>query len=142
MRARLEERLSVCPVRAIEACAASVGALPFDAGTFDTVVSTLVLCSVPDLALSVADLRRVLRPGGRLLFLEHVAADDRPDRLAWQRRLEPFWMRVSGNCHLTRRSAEAIRDAGFRIDGEVRESVRRALPIVRPSVRGVAHLPG
>jgi ubiquinone/menaquinone biosynthesis C-methylase UbiE len=115
-----------------------VDALPFDDGAFDAVVSTLVLCSVPDVERALAEVRRVLRPGGKLLFLEHVAADDRPDRLAWQRRLEPLWMRISGNCHLTRRTGEAIRAAGFRVQRETRESMRKALPIVRPSVRGLA----
>jgi hypothetical protein len=80
----------------------------------------------------------VLRPGGHLLFLEHVAADDQPDRLAWQRRLEPLWTHVSGNCHLTRRTGALIRGAGFVVEQETRESMRKALPILRPSIRGVA----
>jgi hypothetical protein len=70
--------------------------------------------------------------------MEHVAAEDRPDRLRWQRRLEPFWVPISGNCHLTRRTGESIRDAGFVVTDEKRESVRKALPFVRPSIRGVA----
>ena len=126
------------PGAEIEAAAAAVDALPFDDGAFDAVVSTLVLCSVPDVERALAEVRRVLRPGGKLLFLEHIAADDRPERLAWQRRLEPLWTRVSGNCHLTRRTGEAIRAAGFRVQRETRESMRKALPIVRPSVRGLA----
>ena len=140
VRERLGRRLALCPVADVEVCAASVDALPFAARAFDTVVCTLVLCSVPDLPRAVAIVRRVLRPGGRLLYLEHVAADDCPDRLGWQRRLEPLWMRVSGNCHLTRRTSEAIREGGFHIEEEIRESVRKALPILRPSVRGVARV--
>jgi ubiquinone/menaquinone biosynthesis C-methylase UbiE len=138
MLAKLAPRMKACPAPQIEARAAAVDALPFDDGAFDAVVSTLVLCSVPDVERALAEVRRVLRPGGKLLFLEHVAADDRPDRLAWQRRLEPLWMRISGNCHLTRRTGEAIRAAGFRVQRETRESMRKALPIVRPSVRGLA----
>ena len=141
MRLRLSRRVADGHVPRTEVSAGEAGLLPFDAASFDTVVSTLVLCSVPDPARSLADVRRLLRPGGRLLFLEHVAADDRPDRLAWQRRLEPAWLLVSGNCHLTRRTGEAIRTAGFEIERETRDSMRKALPFLRPSLRGVARAP-
>lgn len=141
MRARLSRRVAEDDLARAEVSAGEAGTLPFDAASFDTVVSTLVLCSVPDLSRSLADIRRVLRPGGRLLFLEHVAADDRPERLAWQRRLEPAWLLVSGNCHLTRRTGQAIRDAGFEVEQEKQESMRKALPFVRASIRGVARAP-
>jgi ubiquinone/menaquinone biosynthesis C-methylase UbiE len=140
MRARLEERLAlaaIAPDRVVVS-GAGVDALPFADAAFDTVVTTLVLCSVTSVARALAEVRRVMRPGGRLLFLEHVAAEEQPGRLAWQQRLEPFWRRISGNCHLTRRTHESIRDAGFVVEREKRQSVRKALPIVRPSVRGVA----
>ena len=142
MRERLSRRVAAVGVERAEVSAGEAGHLPFDAASFDTVVSTLVLCSVPDLAQSLADVRRVLRPGGRLLFLEHVAADDQPGRLAWQERIEPAWLLVSGNCHLTRRTGTAIRDAGFEVEREQHESMRKALPFVRPSIRGVARAPG
>jgi ubiquinone/menaquinone biosynthesis C-methylase UbiE len=138
MLARLRRRLGLARAGSAEALQAEVDALPFGDASFDAVVSTLVLCSVRDVPRALAEVRRVLRPGGRLLFIEHVAADDRPERLAWQRRLEPLWSRVAGNCHLTRRTGDRIRDAGFAIEWEKRESVRKALPIVRPSIRGVA----
>jgi ubiquinone/menaquinone biosynthesis C-methylase UbiE len=138
MLARLRRRMGLGPVRRVDAQPAAADALPFDDASFDAVVSTLVLCSVPDLAAALAEIYRVLRPGGRLLFLEHVAADERPARLAWQRRLEPLWMHVSGNCHLTRRTGESIRAAGFVVERETRESMRKALPIMRPTIRGVA----
>lgn len=112
--------------------------LPFADASFDVVVSTLVLCSVASLDGALAEMRRVLRPGGRLVFIEHVAAWDRPDRLKWQRRIEPVWKLFAGNCHLTRTTAEAIETAGFDLTEVKRESVRKALPWVRPSVRGVA----
>ncbi len=89
-------------------------ALPFGDGEFDTVVTTFTLCSVDDQAKALAEARRVLRPGGTLLFLEHGAAPDpRPAR--WQRRLEPIWRRIAGNCHLTRPVGDAIGRAGFTI---------------------------
>jgi ubiquinone/menaquinone biosynthesis C-methylase UbiE len=102
-------------------------------------VSTLVLCSVRDVTRCLAEMKRVLRPEGKLVFWEHVAAED-PDRLAWQRRTEPLWRLVAGNCHLCRDTARAIEDAGFRFQRMTKESARKALPIVRPTIRGVATL--
>jgi ubiquinone/menaquinone biosynthesis C-methylase UbiE len=138
MQLRLRKRIGLTHAQRVEVLAAPAHALPFDDASFDAVVSTLVLCSVPDVARVLTELRRVLREGGRLLFLEHVAADERPARLAWQRRIEPFWAHIGGNCHLTRRTGEAIRDAGFHVEWETRESMRKALPFLRPSVRGAA----
>jgi hypothetical protein len=80
----------------------------------------------------------VLVANGRLVFLEHVAAEDRPRRLRWQRLVEPIWKRVSGNCHLTRRTEQAIVDHGFELEQIQRESIRKAMPITRPSIRGFA----
>lgn len=140
MRARLAARMSATPppAAAVEVVAAPAERLPFADGEFDAVVSTLVLCSVTDLAAALAEVRRVLRPGGRLLFVEHVAATTRPDRLRWQRRLEPLWRRAAGGCHLTRTTGVAIAAAGFRLDDVTSESMRQALPVVRPTVRGRA----
>lgn len=122
----------------IEVVDAAAEGLPFADASFDVVVSTLVLCSVGDLARALGEARRVLAPGGALVFLEHVAADERPGRLKWQRRLEPVWRRLAGNCHLTRRTAQAIETAGFDLQTCTRESLRGALPFVRPSARGRA----
>ncbi len=120
----------------------SVGALPVPDESFDAVVATLVLCSVPDLGRAIGEIRRVLRPGGRFVFLEHVAADQRPRRLRWQRRVEPVWRRIAGNCHLTRRTGDAIAEAGFQVVELTRASMRKAWPLVRPTIRGVAVKPG
>jgi ubiquinone/menaquinone biosynthesis C-methylase UbiE len=112
--------------------------LPFADGSFNAVVCTLVLCSVRDPAAALAEIRRVLKPGGRLVFIEHVAAWDNPARLRWQRRIEPIWKRLMGNCHVTRKTEETIRAAGFEVRDVKRESLRKAIPISRPSVRGIA----
>ena len=141
MFAKLEDRVRQMGRANVEIRAAPATALPFEDASFDAVVSTLVLCSVPDVDATLAEVKRVLRPGGALVYLEHVAAEDATTRLRWQRRVEPVWSRLAGNCHLTRPTAETIRRAGFVIDRETRESMRRALPIVRPTVRGVARCP-
>lgn len=138
MRAGLDDKMSHRAVDEVEVVDAMAEDLPFDDEGFDTVVVTLVLCSVVDLERALGEMRRVLRPGGRMLFLEHVAAHGEPTRRKWQGRLEPVWKRVAGNCHLTRETAEAIREAGFEIDDVTREEMCNAPGIFRPTVRGVA----
>lgn len=140
MRRRLADRVAGRAAQA-EVIDAGVSSLPADSGAFDVVVSTLVLCSVADLGVALAEIHRVLRPGGRLVFLEHVAAEDHPQRLRWQRRIEPVWVRLAAGCHLTRQTDRAIERAGLEIASLTRQSMRKALPFVRPSIRGVAIRP-
>ena len=90
-------------------------AMPFESGRFDTVVTTFTLCSVADQAAVLAEIRRVLKPGGTALFLEHGAAPD-AEVAKWQRRIEPVWKRIGGNCHLTRPISDAYEAAGFAVD--------------------------
>lgn len=110
--------------------------LPFPDDSFDSVVSTLVLCTVPDQPGALAEIRRVLKPGGRLLFLEHVRSHD-AGLAKWQDRILPIWRVVGHGCHPNRDTAAALARAGF--DAEL-ESWRmpKALPIVRPVIEGVA----
>jgi ubiquinone/menaquinone biosynthesis C-methylase UbiE len=86
--------------------------LPLESSTFDCVVCTYTLCSVADPAAALAEMRRVLRPGGRLLFAEHGLAPD-AGVARWQYRLEPYWSRVAGGCQLTRDVPLLLREAGF-----------------------------
>lgn len=88
--------------------------LPFADASFDTVLTTFTLCSVRDPDAVLGEMRRVLAPGGTILFLEHGAApDSAPAR--WQRRIEPLWKRIAGGCHLTRPVSTAFARQGFRL---------------------------
>src|SRR4051812_48019098 len=89
--------------------------LPFDAAQFDTVVSTLVLCTVADQGRALGEIRRVLVPGGRLLFIEHVRSDE-PRLAKWQDRLNGLNRIVAHGCNCNRATADAIRASGFTID--------------------------
>jgi len=90
-------------------------AIPFADESFDCVVCTFTLCSVEDPAQVMREMRRILRPGGEALFLEHGAAPDAQVR-AWQGRIEPVWKRLAGGCHLTRPIASALAGAGFALE--------------------------
>jgi ubiquinone/menaquinone biosynthesis C-methylase UbiE len=113
MRNRIGPKLDEARVP-VEVSAAGAEALPYPDGSFDTVVSTLVLCTVPDQEAALDEVRRVLRPGGRLLFIEHVRAAGSAAR--WQDRLEPLWRRLLAGCHPNRDTVTAIEEAGFEIE--------------------------
>jgi ubiquinone/menaquinone biosynthesis C-methylase UbiE len=89
--------------------------IPFGNGQFDTVVCTFTLCSVDDPKQVMSEMRRVLKPGGRLLFLEHGRAPDR-SVANWQDRIEPVWKKLAGGCHLTRPIGSALRGSGFDVE--------------------------
>lgn len=90
-------------------------AIPFGDASFDCVVCTFTLCSVDDPGQVMHELRRILRPGGQMLFLEHGRAPDAGVR-GWQERIEPVWKRLAGGCHLSRPIASALAGAGFAVD--------------------------
>ena len=106
--------------------------------TFDCVVSTLVCCSVPNLASAFSEIKRILKPDGYFIFLEHVGAEKGTRRRRWQNRLTPLWCKISGNCHLNRETEIALKNAGFTFKEIKRESMRKATPLVRPTIRGIA----
>jgi len=132
MRARLERRVAEHTI-----VVGHAEALPFDDSSFDVVVSCLVLCSVVDLSASLAEIHRVLRPDGRLVFIEHVGSGEPSTRRA-QQFLNPLWRVIGRGCHLCRDTEAAIEAAGF---GEVRVD-RSDLPggawVVKAAIHGVA----
>lgn len=89
--------------------------IPFASSSFDTVVCTFTLCTVDDPAKVMSEMRRIMKPGGKLLFLEHGRSPD-ADVAKWQDRIEPVWKRVGGGCHLTRPIGSALRGAGFEVE--------------------------
>lgn len=100
--------------------------LPFAAERFDCVVVTYTLCSVDDPAVVLREVARTLRPGGRVLFIEHGLAPD-PAESRWQRRITPLWRRVGGNCHLDRAVVPTFESAGFQL-AELRAAYSEGSP--------------
>jgi SAM-dependent methyltransferase len=111
--ARTAQRLAAAPFP-VERVRLTAERLPFPDRRFDCVVSTWTLCSIPDALAALRELRRVLEPGGRFVFLEHGRSDD-PRVARWQDRLNPIQRRLGGGCNLNRPIDALIRDAGFAI---------------------------
>jgi ubiquinone/menaquinone biosynthesis C-methylase UbiE len=91
--------------------------LPVESASFDCLVCTYTLCSIPSPLDALREMRRVLRPDGQLLFAEHGLAPDVPVA-RWQARLEPYWRRIAGGCHLTRHVPRLLQEAGFTAEVE------------------------
>ena len=135
MASRLRKRAPEAAVP-VEILAGSAESLPFEEGTFDTTVVTFVLCSVDSPQAALAEVRRVLKPGGRLVLLEHVRGEGRLAR--WQDRLTPLHRKVAGNCHLNRKTRDEIGAAGFDV-GDLRAvRIPGSHPLVRSGLQGVA----
>jgi ubiquinone/menaquinone biosynthesis C-methylase UbiE len=117
---------------------AAAESLPFPDGSFDTVVSTLVLCTVDDPERALAEIARVLAPDGRLLFIEHVRADEGTRLAQWQQRLRTPWAAVAGGCDCTRDTVGYLERAGYELPELRREEWQAVAPLVRPLVVGQA----
>ena len=137
LRKRLAERHGD-PLPA-QLVAAPAETLPFADDTFDTAVATLVLCTIPDPVAAIDELARVLKPGGRLLFIEHVRAED-ASSARWQDRLEKPWRFLADGCHCNRDTEASLRASSFRVEGIDHGKMPKAAPIVRPLIHGTAVL--
>jgi len=135
MAKRLPEKLAQASVP-VEVVTAQAESLPFPDASFDAVVSTFVLCSVEDPARVLAELRRVLRPEGRLVLLEHVRGAGRTAR--WQDRMTGLHRRLAGNCHLNRDTRAAIGEAGFDVAAVAPVRIPGSHALVRDGIQGAA----
>jgi SAM-dependent methyltransferase len=132
LRAKLAETGS--PAKLVEAPAER---LPFEDASFDTAVFTLVLCTVPDQAAALAEAARVLKPGGRMLFIEHVRSED-AGLARWQDRLEAPWSFLGDGCHCNRDTAAAIEASPLSLERVEHDRLPKAPPLVRPLIWGRA----
>ncbi len=110
--ARPRAEAAAAPITLLDASAETI---PLDSGSIDTVVTTWTLCTIPNAAQALAEMRRVLKSGGTLLFVEHGRAPE-PGVARWQDRLDPLWSRLAGGCHLNRQMDDLIGRNGFRIE--------------------------
>ncbi|MGX6648587.1 class I SAM-dependent methyltransferase [Maricaulaceae bacterium MS644] len=114
MRRKAAGAIAAAPVP-VEVIDLSAEAIPLEDASMDTVVLTYTACTIPDVNAALAEMRRVLKPGGRLLFSEHGRSPD-AGVYKWQRRIEPVWKPIAGGCHLTRRIDDLITGAGLAME--------------------------
>jgi len=146
MGAKLRDRLAERsddgpPAQPARLVTAPAEVIPFEDDTFDTAVATLVLCTVPDPKAAIDELARVLKPDGRLLFIEHVRADD-PASARWQDRLEKPWRFMADGCHCNRDTEANLRASSFTVESVDHGVLPKSMPIVRPLISGTAALRG
>ena len=132
MARRLERRSKATVVRA------GAEKLPFADGAFDSIVSTFVLCTVPDVRRAIAELRRVLAPDGQLLLIEHVRGEPGSRLARWQDRLHDPWHAFACGCHANRDTPALLREGGFELADVSGATWRGMPPVVRPIVYGTA----
>jgi ubiquinone/menaquinone biosynthesis C-methylase UbiE len=138
LRAKAERAASVAAVP-VTVTAGTADELPFADGTFDAAVACLVLCTVPDQGAALTELRRVLKPGGELRFLEHVRSTrKRKARVQLAADRSGIWPLLGGGCHCSRDTVSAIRTAGFRVERERSLDLGPSWGLTNPHVLGVA----
>lgn len=136
---RLRERAAAA-LTPVDVVLGKAEELAFPDETFDSAVASLALCSVDDLDAVLHELWRVLRPGGSLVFLEHVRSESER-RGRWQDRLTPVQRRLADGCHLNRDTPAAIERAGFEVVELERFSMPAGHPLIKDAVQGVARKP-
>ena len=138
MRVQLERKLERSFRLHVKVISSASECIDSPDGIFDYVFVSLVCCSMQDVGKSLSEINRVLKPGGRFIFLEHVAAPEGSVLGKWQNRLNFFWRKIAGNCHLNRETERHIVEAGFTIQNIRRDTIRKAMPLFCPTIRGVA----
>lgn len=138
MARQLRQKLSESDHK-VEFAEAGAESLPFEDSSFDTAVFTLVLCTVPDPRTGLAEVARILKPGGRMLFLEHVRAQE-PGLARWQDRLEKPWRFIGDGCHCNRDTVATIESSPLTVEAVDRGRLPKAPPITRPLAQGSAVL--
>ena len=143
MRGQLRELLDTDPppVGSWELAELSGERLPFEDASFDTVVGGFIMCSIPDPEAAIAEIARVLRPGGRYIFLEHVHAGEGTALGRFQDLIEIPHRYVAAGCHPNRHTGELIERSPLRVERLERGEMPKALPSVRPTIRGSAVRP-
>jgi len=141
MRKQLMNKTADWPNLNIKVTSSTAEQINADDASFDFVVSALVCCSVVNLDATLNEIKRVLKPGGNLVFMEHVAAKAGTRRRKWQQRLRVPLATVANKPALNRETENAIENAGFIINNITRESMRKAIPVARPTIRGTATKP-
>ena len=142
MRNQLEKKAATSQRNDVCISNAKAEQLSFDDNRFDYVIASLVCCSVTNIDYSLAEIYRVLKPGGRYLFIEHVAAKTDSKARRWQEWLTPLWRQFAGNCHLNRETEKAMLRAGFEFVKIQRDAMPDSVPaIVRSSIHGIAVKP-
>jgi ubiquinone/menaquinone biosynthesis C-methylase UbiE len=136
MADRLRDRVAKLG-RPVTVVLAGAEALPFADGEFDTVVSTLVLCTVPDLDAALREVHRVLKPGGRLLFMEHIRSDS-PRWARWQDRLNRPWRAFAEGCNCNRATLDALAQSPLAVGEVERGTIPATVPLIRPLATGSA----
>jgi len=135
----LEKKISDKGLDNVQICDGTAEQIRAEDESFDCVVAFIVFCCVSNPGTSLEEIKRVLKPGGYFVFLEHVAAPEGTLIRRWQDRLNPIWRIVGDN--VNRETEEAIISAGFEMREITRESIPKALPIYRSSIRGIAEKP-
>jgi ubiquinone/menaquinone biosynthesis C-methylase UbiE len=133
---KISERIEKAPFPVTRMVLRADGQLPFDAHRFDCVVTTWTLCSIPDPEAALAEMKRVLKPEGRYLFLEHGRSRDESTR-RWQDRVNPVWRRIAEGCNINRPIDQLVRKSGFELTA-LDEFIGKGPPIASTMYRGVA----
>jgi ubiquinone/menaquinone biosynthesis C-methylase UbiE len=133
---RVDERIAAAPFPVERFALSADNTLPFDAGRFDCVVTTWTLCSIPDAEAALAEMHRVLKPGGCYLFLEHGRGRTE-STIRWQDRLNPLWNRLTDGCNINRPIDELVSRAGFEL-GPIEEFKAAGPSLTSHMYRGVA----